>query len=331
MRNDINFLKQLSNKDGIISALALDQRGSLKKMLTKESGKQADNHDMSRFKKVVASRLSNYASAILLDPQVGLPAARARDKHCGLLLSYEVSGFDTSRPGHMPRLLEDWSVKRLKEVGAQAIKVMLYYDANEGNIVNRKKHAFIERIGDETKEEGLPFFLELMTYDVNISGTKNPDYAKVRPYKVNAAIREFSKPRYNVSVLKVEVPVDMHYVDGYSQGNPSVYSKAKARQFFKDQNEATHNVPFIFLSGGVSAKMFQESLKLAHSAGSSFDGVLCGRATWAPSVQFFAKEGEKITQKWLNTTGRQNIEKLNNILSRTAVPWEKKMKLTQPV
>ena len=98
-------------------------------------------------------------------------------------------------------------------------------------------------------------------------------------------MKEFSKPRYGVDVLKVEVPVNMNYVDGYTK-NEVAYTKEEAAAYFKEQSETT-NLPFIFLSAGVTAELFQETLKFAKEAGSTFNGVLCGRATWANGVEPF--------------------------------------------
>ena len=60
-----------------------------------------------------------------MDPEYGLPAAKARDTEAGLLLAYEKTGYDATTPGRLPDLLADWSVLRLKEEGADAIK--FYY------------------------------------------------------------------------------------------------------------------------------------------------------------------------------------------------------------
>ena len=90
-------------------------------------------------------------------------------------------------------------------------------------------------------------------------------------------MREFSKPRYNADVLKVEVPVNMNFVEGYTSEEP-VYTADEARAYFKEQSEATH-LPFIYLSAGVSAKLFQETFVFSKESGSTFNGELCGRAT----------------------------------------------------
>ena len=59
----------------------------------------------------------------------------------------------------------------------------------------------------------------------------------------------------------------------------------------------------ILLSAGVSAELFQETLKFAHEAGAKFNGVLCGRATWAGAVQVYIEQGEEAAREWLRSTG----------------------------
>ena len=87
--------------------------------------------------------------------------------------------------------------------------------------------------------------------------------------------------------MKVEVPVNIKYVEGFAEGEV-VYTREEAAAFFKAQDEAT-NLPYIYLSAGVSAKLFQDTLVFAHESGANFNGVLCGRATWAGSVEATSK------------------------------------------
>ena len=142
----------------------------------------------------------------------------------------------------------------------------------------------------------------------------------MKPRKVNEAMKLFSEPRFNVDVLKVEVPVNMKYVEGFADGEV-VYTKEEAAQHFRDQ-EAETNLPYIYLSGGVSAELFQETLKFAHEAGAKFNGVLCGRATWAGAVQVYIEQGEAAAREWLRTTGFKNIDDLNKVLTKTATSWK---------
>src|SRR5215470_9857397 len=117
----LKHLKALSNKDGIIAAAAMDQRGSLQKSLASAKGvdTQAITPEMmSEFKTIVVRVLTPHASAILLDPEFGLDAAKARASNAGLLLAYEESGYDNTEPGRLPDLLPEVSVKRIKDWGA---------------------------------------------------------------------------------------------------------------------------------------------------------------------------------------------------------------------
>ncbi|MBO0432022.1 tagatose-bisphosphate aldolase [Enterococcus sp. DIV0660C] len=314
-------MNRLSTETGKISALAIDQRGALKKMMH-ALGMDATAEQISEFKTLVSSELTPFASAILLDPEYGLSAAKARDEQAGLLLAYEKTGYDATKPGRLPDLLEDWSALRLKIAQADAVKFLLYYDVDEDPAINHLKHVFVERLGSECAGEDRPFYLELVSYDATIADSNSIEYAKIKPHKVIEMMKEFSQPNYKVDVLKVEVPVNMNYVEGFAT-NETCYTQVEAQEFFKEQSEAT-SLPFIFLSAGVSTKLFQETLVFARESGSAFNGVLCGRATWKDGVKAYVENGRAGAIDWLQTTGRANIEELNEVVERTATPWYEK-------
>lgn len=315
-------MKKLSNDAGVISALAIDQRGSLKRMLAEAANKPADETTIVDFKKAISKELTPYASSILTDPEYGLPATKLRDENCGLLLAYEKTGYDTTEPGRMCDLIEDQSGLRIKEEGADAIKFLVYYDADEPDAINDKKRAFVERVGAEAKANDLPLFLELLTYDGNMEDVKSAEYAKVKAHKVIEAMKEFSDPRYNVSVLKVELPFNLKYVEGFAEGDV-IYTRAEALSLLKEQSDAT-DLPYIFLSAGVTSEEFIAEIKMAEEAGAQFNGVLCGRATWKPAIKPFAAEGEEVGSKWLAEHGKENIENLNAAL-KGAKSWKDKL------
>ena len=305
-------LKRLCDKNRIIGALAIDQRGALRRML----GEDTPVEQLETFKVLVSKYLTKYASSILLDPELGWKAAEARDKNAGLLVAYEKTGYDKTVPGRYPDLVENVSVQRLKANGADAVKVLLYIDIDEGREVNDVKEAFIERIASECRAEDMPFFLELVSYDTKVTDEK--EYAKLKPRKVIEAMKLYSQERFGVDVLKVEVPVNMKYVEGFAE-NEVLYTKEEAAAFYKEQSDAT-SLPFIFLSAGVSAQLFQDTLRFAKESGSTFNGVLCGRATWAGATKAYQEGGEAATIKWLETIGKQNIVELDAVLQETATP-----------
>jgi len=316
-------LKAVSNERNVIAAAAMDQRGSLQKSITKERGAEATSHDLEVFKTLVTETLTRYASAILLDPEFGLTAAAQRNGK-GLLLAYEKTGYDAATPGRLPDLLDLWSVRRLCEAGADCIKILLYYTPFDKPAINDLKHAWIERIGDECRAHDVPFFLEFVGYDENGADEKSVAYAKKKPSIVSGAMQEFSKPRYGVDVLKVEVPIVMEFVEGTRAfKGEAAYTRAEALELFRSVGSVTE-LPFIYLSAGVSNPVFIETLELAGESGVAFNGVLCGRATWKDGIAIYAKQGPEAFQKWLDTTGVENIQNVNKALE-AATPWTNKI------
>ena len=181
---------------------------------------------MSEFKVAVSTVLTPHASAILLDPEWGLEAARARDPQAGLLLSYEQSGYDNTQPGRLPDLLPDVSAHRIRELGANAVKILLYYTPFEDEAVNEHKHAWTERIGAECVACDIPFFLELVGYDEAGAATRRGSISlRGSPTWVMRSMQEFSKDQYCVDVLKIEIPVNLAFAEG-----AGVYNRRKGLQ-----------------------------------------------------------------------------------------------------
>ncbi len=316
-------LNAVSNERGVIAAAAMDQRGSLLKSLQTARGASADGHDLEMFKSLVTDTLTQHASAILLDPEFGLPATKHLHGR-GLLLAYEKTGYDATTPGRLPDLLDNWSVLRLKEAGANCIKILLYYTPFDPPAINDVKHAFIERIGAECRAFDIPFFCEFVGYDAEGGKDDTLEYARKKPAIVAGCMREFSNPRYGIDVLKVEVPVNMTFVAGTkAYKGEAAYTRAEALQHFRD-TAVTTDLPFIYLSAGVSNPVFIETLELAAESGVAFNGVLCGRATWKDGVPIFAREGEQAFTEWLSTTGVENIENVNRAL-QAATSWKDKV------
>ena len=315
----------VSNEKGIITAAAMDQRGSLQKSIAKAKGvsdKEITPAMMSEFKTIVTKVLTPYASAILLDPEFGLPAAKARSKNAGLLLAYEKTGYDASGPGRIPDFIDGYSAQRIKDDGGDCVKVLLYYSPYEEAKVNDRKHQIMERIGKECEEADIAFFLEFVGYDPKGGDEKGLAFAKLKPEIVIKSMEEFTKDKYKVDVLKVEIPINVKFLKGSKafSGPEIAYDWEQAKEIFRRQDKCV-NKPFIYLSAGVDDDIFRESLELAMSAGVNFAGVLCGRATWKDGIPVYAKEGAKALETWLLDRGVKNIKALNATLEKGAKPW----------
>lgn len=313
-------LDAMSDDRGVIAALALDQRGLLKNMLARElGGVEPPEHMMSEFKALTASILTREASSILLDVEYGLSAAKNINGK-GLLLAYEKSGYSPQFPEKLPTLTEGWSVLRLKQAGANAVKVLVFYSPLEDPWVNEQKKAWVERIGAECRANDMPMFLEFLSYKVGGGDEADLSFAKLKPHIVRASIEEFTQDKYGADVLKVEVPISMAYTAGTSVcKGEQAYTQAEAKELMRSCAALTDK-PIVYLSAGVPSAAFLETLELAVSSGVQFHGVLCGRATWQDGVPVFVKHGPEGLKNWLNTTGIQNVRSINEVL-KSARPW----------
>lgn len=251
-------LEALSDRRGVIAAVAMDQRSALRKLFEKASGRpvrEIPDEWLIQFKEKVTQILSPYASAILLDPEYGLSAASLRHKTAGLLLAYEESGYDKSVRGRLPRLLEGLSAARLKVYGADAAKVLLYYSPFSSVEINSFKQEWVERVGAECRLVDVPFFLEIVSYHDDMD-EKGPDFARIKPEVVARSIEEFCKPAYAVDVLKVGVPVNMAFVESPDlPASRTLYSRSEAIAHFRRASQAS-TLPFIYLSEGVANQTF---------------------------------------------------------------------------
>ncbi len=133
-------------------------------------------------------------------------------------------------------------------------------------------------------------------------------------------MEEFSKDRYGVDVLKVEIPVNLQFVEGArSFKGTAAYTKKEALDHYRAA-AGTTSKPFIYLSAGVSNPEFIEDLEFAAESGVKFNGVLCGRATWKDGIAIYAQQGGKAFEAWLKDEGVKNISNVNNAL-KAATPW----------
>jgi tagatose 1,6-diphosphate aldolase len=314
-------LNAVSDGRGVIAALAMDQRGLLKNMLARELGVSEPPDEMMReFKQLVARTLTKEASSILLDLEYGLEATKNINGK-GLLLAYEHAGYSPDKPERLPSLSEGWSALRLKEAGANAVKILVYYTPFEKEWVNERKKAWVERIGAECRAVDIPFFLEFLGYDVHGEDPAGIEYARRKPEIVLKSMEEFTRERYGADVLKVEIPIQMQFVEGTKAfEGQKLHSRAEAMEIIRAAAALTDK-PMVYLSAGVTSEVFLETLELAVESGVKFHGVLGGRATWQDGVPVYAKHGVAALEEWLNTAGLQNVRNINRVL-QSAFPWD---------
>lgn len=317
-------LRAISTEAGVIAALAMDQRKSLRQMIAAASGQSPElisDRQLGEFKAAVTKVLTPSVSAVLLDPEYGLDAAPKRASSCGLLMTYEADGYENPRPHRMLALMPGVSVRRLRDLGADAVKILLSYAPDDDAAANNEKCAWIERIGNECEALDMPFLLEPVVYDPAGLDPKGLEFAKRKPYAVLETMAEFSKPVYKVDVLKVEFPVVAAFVEGSAvYSGQRAYSLREAINWYREVDAAAKR-PYIYLSAGVSIAEFTASLEMAANASARFSGVLCGRANWQGGVTEYARGGSDALLRWLESDGLRNVNAVNERL-KAAVSWQ---------
>jgi len=315
-------LSAIADERGIITAIATDQRGSLKKALAAATGSEVSAASLTEIKKCFVETLGAYASSLLIDPEYGVPTIELRPPHTGIFLAYERTGFDPNILGRLPQLLSEWSVYRLVELGANGIKILLYYDPDDSSAINVVKHSFIERVGAECRAYDVPFFLEPVSYSDAIGDENSLAFASVKPELVKRSIQEFSQPHYGVDILKVELPVDIRYIADFpaNTNGESAYNYDEAIEHIREAANIA-KIPFIYLTASATAPEFAQILTLIVEADPKFSGVLYGLDLWRDGIAVYAQGGATALNNWLHQETGLRLQEFNQIISQYATPW----------
>ena len=304
----IRGLQQLANEKGIMTMCALDHRGSLKKMLDEKHPESVSYQAMLDFKLDLCQILAPQASAILLDPVYGAGqaiSAGVLPKNTGLLVSLEESGYSGEAEARITDLLPDWSVRKIKKMGATAAKLLLYYHPDVG--VAEKQLDTVKKLAADCLMEDMPFVVEPMSYKVGRE-EKNPEnFARIKPQLVIETARQITA--FPIDVLKAEFPADPEYET----------DKDRLLDFCHKLDEASQ-VPWVILSAGVNFDLFYQEVEIACQAGAS--GFLAGRALWQEATEMSSRQERS---KFLESTVVKRLESLTKLANAHATPWYAKL------
>lgn len=321
-------LVRLADASGRFKMLAIDQRDSLRNGLAKATGREPKDiayEDMAATKAIITEVLASYSTATLVDPVYGLPrAVKIIPGNVGVLVAAEETGYDrkgASGKERASRLVEQWSVAKTKRAGANAVKLLIYYNPETSAEVLDHQHRLVQVVGEECLREDIPFLLELVTYPIEEPLADTPEFARKRPLHTIESAREFSKDEYQVDILKLEFPGDLKYAREFCQGaldgkaRQAVYALEEVRGFCRELDAAAQR-PWVILSGGVDIKEFLVNLELAVEAGAS--GFLCGRAIWKDVVPKYPNL--EAMRAFLTSEAVYNFIRSNATAER-AKPW----------
>src|SRR5438876_5521465 len=296
-------LQQISDETGRFTMIAMDQRGSLQKMLHPENPKAATYAEMEAVKLGVTSALAPHASGYLLDPEFGVGPAINRfalPGRTGLLVSMETSGYEKKGNWRLTTLLDGWSVEKVKRLGASAAKLLIFFNPDAPREVVDHQKKVVKSVADQCRKLDLAFVCEPMSYAVD--ETEEAFAA----HKADTVIRtaEALSP-LGIDVLKAEFP-----------GDPKVTtSPDELRKNWRRLSRAT-KVPWVVLSAGADFNVFRGLVELACRGGAS--GFLAGRAIWKDA---FREKTLPAQMEYVRTQGVKNFQALADLAHQYARPW----------
>ncbi len=302
-------LQRISNPDGTLTMLALDQNSSMIEMANKAlKGKGLDREPT--YEEIVEAKLDMMrqmapaSSGVLIDAYYGAwPAiasgALAPDK--GMLVRVEKSGSGKNKAGGpMGEIEPGWSVEKIKLMGADAVKLLAPFEPGEP-VSAEHQFSLIQKIYADCVKHDILFLLEPVTFPYN--GEKKTDAAYL-DRKAESAIETARQISRYCDIFKTEFPGTIgHESDSQLTDNLHALSEASER-------------PWVLLSAGVEYADYLKQVKMAMETGCS--GVLGGRAFWK---EYFLQDGEAARTKFAATEGLKRVAEVDAVVRERGTPW----------
>lgn len=279
-------LEKISS-NGFFHIVALDHRESLKKIINPGNPEAVDVKEMEAVKLKFSKIFCKEASGILLDPIYGKPAIQIVKRKCGLILALEESGYENGRNGRKTKLIEDFSVEKAKKLGADVVKLLIYFNPKAKTAKEQKD--LVKQVSKECEKLDIPLVCEFIVYPF-----KEKDFEKEKPKLIIRSAKQISK--LGVQLLKIEFP-------------GKVYEDEK-EDLEKNCEMVTRaiKVPWVLLSRGIDFEEFKEELKICMDCGAS--GFMVGRALWQ---DYFKQKIQK--ERFLRVECLRRLRELKKIAS----------------
>jgi tagatose 1,6-diphosphate aldolase len=272
-------MRRMANSQGIFSMTAVDQRPPIKQPIANYHGvDEAPWEEVAKFKKLLVETLQAQSTAMLLDPHYAIPhAIGCLSPTKGLIVTLEDSLFHQTDGGRISSDIDDWSVEKIKRMGADAVKVLAWYRPDADPSVCQAQKDYVKRIGDQCSSFDIPFLFELLAYPLASDTHQTLDYVEMEGKKfdhVLGSVEEFAHPDYGIDVFKLESPVNAAHADG----------SARIQVIFDEMGRIAGR-PWVMLSAGAGKSDFRNILDHAFKAGAS--GFLAGRAIWLDAFKHY--------------------------------------------
>lgn len=274
-------LAKLTNVHGMITIAALDHRGSLKESLHPDNPESTTEQEIMDWKKRMVDLYRDDVAAVLLDPIYGKTIVQA-DPNRGWMLSMEKTGYRGDKQARVTDILPDWSVKQAREMGACAVKLLLYYDPENVELAKQQRKVAM-KVAEECQREEIVFLLEPLSYKIETDGASEV-------LRIAEDLKDLP-----VDIFKFEYP-------GTREACEKITRMIK--------------VPWVLLSAGMEYKKYKEALKVAMESGAR--GFAVGRAVWQEFGDYQGEERERYFKNIALMRMRELVEIVNQHASESA-------------
>ena len=250
--------------------MALDHRQSFNKIVNPVNPEKVTVQELVAAKRDILKALVDLASGVLVDVKTGLPAYQLVDKaqNKPLVLAIEKSGYVEKEGERLTELA--YTVSQLKKLGAQAIKLLVYF--NPLAVTSRLQLLTAQKVLADCRAQNLPLFLEIVTYHSERSIGK--DYNLVVE-----SIKRFLSESIRPDVFKIEFP-------GSKEASLQITHLLKT-------------TPWILLTRGENYYLFKHQLQEAMTGGCQ--GFLAGRAIWQELGEHQPEKREQFLKEVVTT------------------------------
>ena len=312
-------LRRLADANGCFSMVAIDQRPPIVQCVARARGiapEAVGFDDIVQVKALLAQALAPHASALLVDPDFGLPAATPHLQPArGLLVTLEEHRYEDRPEGRLSRLIPNWSVAQIRRLGADAVKLLAWYRPDASAEVRLQQQQLVRSVGQACAEHDIAFVFELLVYPFATSPGAAPNYAEdaaKQPQRVVDSVRDFAHPSYGIDLFKLESPVPMAALPA-----PGSAGAAQAQRWFNALGQACGGTPWVLLSAGGSQHSFEHAIGYACQAGAS--GFLAGRAVWWDALAAYPNKSAVLQA--LQDTAVPYLRRLQGLVAQQARPW----------
>jgi len=302
-------LQRISNPNGTLTMLALDQNSSMIEMAQKAlKGKGQDREPT--YEEVVTAKLDMMrqmapaASGVLIDAYYGYwpaVASGAAPADKGVLIRVEKSGSPKNKVGApMGEIEPGWSVEKIKLCGADAVKLLAPFEPDEPASAEHQ-FALIQHVYAECQKYDILFLLEPVAFPFGDEKKTDKAYLARKAATVIESARQISR---FCDIYKAEFP-----------GTLGVDSDDQLRDNVQALSEASDR-PWVLLSAGVDYPDYYRQVEIAMECGCS--GVLGGRAFWK---EYFLQDGAEARTHFAATEGLKRVADVDKVVRVHGTPW----------